>query len=73
MPGSSRSAEVTLIFDGDDTLWRTMPLYAQAKRRFFDCMESLGLLQRFASLQKPLAAISFMAASWIYLRKFSLK
>ncbi len=31
------------------------------------------LLQGFASLQKPLAAISFMAASWIYLRKFPLK
>jgi len=42
MPGSSRSAKITLIFDGDDTLWRTMPLYTQAKRRFFDCMEKLG-------------------------------
>ena len=42
MPGASRSAKITLIFDGDDTLWRTMPLYTQAKRRFFDCMEELG-------------------------------
>lgn len=24
-----------IIFDGDDTLWRTMPLYADAKSRFF--------------------------------------
>jgi putative hydrolase of the HAD superfamily len=24
-----------VVFDGDDTLWRTMPLYTQAKRRFF--------------------------------------
>ena len=41
---------------------------------FIDTFPSLvTLLQGFASLQKPLAAISFMAASWIYLRKFPLK
>ena len=30
-----------IIFDGDDTLWSTMPLYDSAKRRFADCVESL--------------------------------
>ena len=24
-----------LVFDGDDTLWETMPLYSAAKRRLF--------------------------------------
>ncbi|HEY6347635.1 MAG TPA: HAD family hydrolase [Bryobacteraceae bacterium] len=32
----------TLIFDGDDTLWRTMPLYTAAKRRFFTLLARLG-------------------------------
>jgi putative hydrolase of the HAD superfamily len=32
----------TLILDGDDTLWRTMPLYTAAKRRFFALMSELG-------------------------------
>ena len=32
----------TIIFDGDDTLWRTMPLYTAAKRRFFALMSNLG-------------------------------
>lgn len=32
----------TIIFDGDDTLWRTMPLYSTAKRRFFALLGSLG-------------------------------
>jgi putative hydrolase of the HAD superfamily len=35
-------AQATLIFDGDDTLWRTMPLYRTAKRRFFSFMEEQG-------------------------------
>jgi putative hydrolase of the HAD superfamily len=34
--------KTTLIFDGDDTLWRTMPLYTRAKVRFFSKMEQLG-------------------------------
>ena len=31
-----------LIFDGDDTLWRTMPLYDEAKHQFFDVMRKQG-------------------------------
>ena len=31
-------ARPLLIFDGDDTLWRTMPLYADAKKSFFQLM-----------------------------------
>lgn len=31
-----------LIFDGDDTLWRTMPLYDAAKRHFVDLMRKQG-------------------------------
>ncbi len=31
----------TVILDGDDTLWRTMPLYAAAKRRYFSLMNQL--------------------------------
>ncbi len=31
-----------LIFDGDDTLWRTMPIYSQAKRDFFQLMRRQG-------------------------------
>jgi len=27
-----------IVFDGDDTLWRTMPIYAGAKARFFALM-----------------------------------
>lgn len=35
-----------LIFDGDDTLWETMPLYLRAKERFYDKMQKLGFDQR---------------------------
>jgi putative hydrolase of the HAD superfamily len=31
-----------LVFDGDDTLWETMPLYSAAKRRFFQRMQRSG-------------------------------
>jgi putative hydrolase of the HAD superfamily len=31
-----------IIFDGDDTLWETMPIYTRAKREFFGEMSSLG-------------------------------
>lgn len=31
-----------LVFDGDDTLWYTMPLYRSAKKDFFDIMHSQG-------------------------------
>ncbi len=31
-----------IIFDGDDTLWETAPLYARAKKEFFARMSSLG-------------------------------
>lgn len=30
-----------VVFDGDDTLWRTMPLYSEAKGRFFGLMRRL--------------------------------
>ncbi len=30
-----------VIFDGDDTLWETMPLYTDAKQRFFDLIARL--------------------------------
>jgi putative hydrolase of the HAD superfamily len=33
--------QALVIFDGDDTLWRTMPLYTDAKRRFFALMSGL--------------------------------
>jgi putative hydrolase of the HAD superfamily len=36
----SRS-QALIIFDGDDTLWRTMPLYVEAKRRFFALVSEL--------------------------------
>ena len=36
----SRS-QALVIFDGDDTLWRTMPLYVDAKRRFFALVSEL--------------------------------
>lgn len=42
MTTRSGPAKATLIFDGDDTLWRTMPLYTRAKVRFFFRMERLG-------------------------------
>ena len=32
----------TIIFDADDTLWKTQPLYEEAKRIYFDRMETLG-------------------------------
>lgn len=31
-----------IIFDGDDTLWETMPVYTQAKEEFFREMSTLG-------------------------------
>lgn len=33
---------LSLIFDGDDTLWVTMPLYERAKKRFFGMMGQRG-------------------------------
>ena len=36
------SNKPVLIFDGDDTLWRTMPLYDGAKRQFFQLMRREG-------------------------------
>jgi putative hydrolase of the HAD superfamily len=42
MVGDNIRAKAVLIFDGDDTLWRTMPLYTAAKRRFFRLMERVG-------------------------------
>ena len=31
-----------LIFDGDDTLWDTMPIYTQAKQKFYSIMSRCG-------------------------------
>jgi putative hydrolase of the HAD superfamily len=31
-----------VVFDGDDTLWDTMPLYTNAKRLFYGAMDSFG-------------------------------
>jgi putative hydrolase of the HAD superfamily len=31
-----------IIFDGDDTLWETMPLYDKAKHEYFSAMHALG-------------------------------
>ncbi len=39
---AASSMSSTIIFDGDDTLWRTMPLYTASKRRFFALMTNLG-------------------------------
>jgi putative hydrolase of the HAD superfamily len=36
----------TVIFDGDDTLWDTMPIYTRAKRRFFSLMQRRGFDRR---------------------------
>lgn len=38
----------TIVFDGDDTLWSTMPIYARAKQRFFDFMGQLGFSRELA-------------------------
>lgn len=35
-------AKPVLIFDGDDTLWKTMPIYTDAKETFFRLMEREG-------------------------------
>jgi putative hydrolase of the HAD superfamily len=35
-------AKAVLIFDGDDTLWKTMPLYIEAKEKFFKAMQREG-------------------------------
>lgn len=45
-PATSKSGKMGcsgVIFDGDDTLWRTQPLYEAAKEEFFTLMEGLGL------------------------------
>lgn len=39
---SSAGPNSMIVFDGDDTLWRTMPLYTKAKRRFFTLLGDLG-------------------------------
>jgi hypothetical protein len=38
---AKKHSHTLVIFDGDDTLWRTMPLYVDAKRRFFALMSEL--------------------------------
>jgi putative hydrolase of the HAD superfamily len=35
-----------IIFDGDDTLWETMPLYTEAKHRFYVAMAEQGFDSR---------------------------
>ena len=39
MDGAKRKG---VIFDGDDTLWETMPLYTGAKERFYGLMGASG-------------------------------
>src|SRR4051794_22098441 len=39
---AANTVRSTVIFDGDDTLWRTMPLYTASKQRFFALMDNLG-------------------------------
>lgn len=38
-----------IIFDGDDTLWHTQPLYERAKDKFFDLMASQGFSKEIAA------------------------
>src|ERR1700688_4600773 len=38
-------AKPVLIFDGDDTLWKTMPLYTEAKEKFFNLMQKEGFVR----------------------------
>ncbi len=46
-----RAEKSVLIFDGDDTLWRTMPLYTAAKKRFFRMMKGLGFDEERLSVE----------------------
>lgn len=39
---TARPSVITVIFDADDTLWETQPLYTQAKERFFEEMHYAG-------------------------------
>ena len=39
---SMKNIGLVIIFDGDDTLWETMPLYVRSKSRFFLAMRRLG-------------------------------
>jgi putative hydrolase of the HAD superfamily len=54
-----------IIFDGDDTLWETMPLYTDAKSRFVDRMATFGFApaavkERFEELDlKNLSEMGF--------------
>jgi len=41
-PLAQATTKRVLIFDGDDTLWVTMPLYVRAKRKFFQLMRKEG-------------------------------
>jgi hypothetical protein len=38
----SQMSSAGIIFDGDDTLWYTMPIYTKAKQEFFYEMSALG-------------------------------
>src|SRR5258708_28249386 len=38
----TRAPASVVIFDADDTLWDTQPLYEASKRKFFGKMQSLG-------------------------------
>lgn len=42
LDNASNMNKAGVIFDGDDTLWETMPLYTEAKQAFFYEMAQLG-------------------------------
>jgi hypothetical protein len=48
----------SIIFDGDDTLWRTMPLYTAAKRRFFALLLEVLVLTKNAWRKSSRSGIS---------------
>lgn len=41
----------TIIFDGDDTLWQTQPLYDKAVNKFLDFMQKIGLDRELAKVK----------------------
>lgn len=65
-------ATLTLIFDGDDTLWKTMPLYSNAKRRFFALLKSRGLDEFAVASEFETRDVDNVARLGFTLRRFEL-
>jgi putative hydrolase of the HAD superfamily len=65
--GSSQSI---IIFDGDDTLSRTMPLYTAAKRRFFALLGSLGFDEKCVEAEFEARDIKKVSAWGFTLERF---